>query len=188
MGKGGRPRESAVTQRSFRVYLEFLDTADWFRGEASRQLESFDMTLMDFRILEVLHRGEPTFARALARKFQCSTNNVTFVLDRLSERGWVRRGEWSRAPVPPPRPFARARKNKKRPPKGRRVLLVQLTPEGEKAIANVLPKHAKIVKARMKALDGREQEVLGVLCKKLRTGDILKFVKEMMWEDLEETS
>jgi hypothetical protein len=40
--------------------------------------------------------------------------------------------------------------------------------------------HAKVVKAEMKVLDGRQQETLSRTCVKLREGDAVKFLKELM--------
>jgi hypothetical protein len=35
-------------------------------------------------------------------------------------------------------------------------------------------------------LDGRQQETLGELCRKLREGDVVRFISEMEHEDEEE--
>jgi DNA-binding MarR family transcriptional regulator len=172
--------------RSFAVYLEFLETGDWLRQEMERHLEAFDMTLMEFRILELLNRGEPMYAEALSSKLHCSPGNVKCVLDRMVRRGWVSK-EWSHAKYKVARRY-RFRKMESRPRKGRLVLVLKLTPGGEKVIVNVLPKHAKIVRAKMRVLHGAEQQTLAHLCEKWRAGDVMKFVKEMMWEDVVETS
>ena len=39
---------------------------------------------------------------------------------------------------------------------------------------------AKVVKVGMKVLDGRQQETLSRLCIKLREGDAVMFLKELM--------
>jgi DNA-binding MarR family transcriptional regulator len=70
--------------------------------------------------------------------------------------------------------------------KGRRIGIVRLTPLGEKLIGSVLPKQAKVVKALMRALHGREQQTLSRLCTKLRKGDVLKFISEITHEDVDE--
>jgi hypothetical protein len=53
-------------------------------------------------------------------------------------------------------------------------------------VGNILPRHAKVVKAFMRALMGREQLSLSRLCNKLRERDVLKFVSEMTHEDVED--
>ena len=37
----------------------------------------------------------------------------------------------------------------------------------------------------MRALEGRDQESLSKMCRKLREGDVVKFVSEIMHEDVE---
>ena len=55
---------------------------------------------------------------------------------------------------------------------GHRVGILSLTPRGEKFIELVFPKNAKVVKSLMRSLDGREQESLSRLCRKLRDRDV----------------
>jgi hypothetical protein len=38
------------------AYLDLIDTADWLRGELRVPLESFDLTMGEFRLLEMLNR------------------------------------------------------------------------------------------------------------------------------------
>ncbi|MGH9735392.1 MAG: hypothetical protein ACRD8A_12485 [Candidatus Acidiferrales bacterium] len=66
------------------------------------------------------------------------------------------------------------------------MAVIRLTAEGETLIANGFRKHAKVVKAQMQALEGREQLSLSKLCGKLRRGDVMRFVHELMMEDAEE--
>ena len=69
---------------------------------------------------------------------------------------------------------------------GRRAAVVCWTPLGEKFIGEVLPRHAKAVKALMRAVDGREQETLSRICRKLREGNILKFTSELTHENVDD--
>jgi hypothetical protein len=56
---------------------------------------------------------------------------------------------------------------------------------GKAYMKNVLQRHKKVVKAFMRALDGREQTSLSAICQKLILGDPMKFVSEMELEDVE---
>jgi hypothetical protein len=56
---------------------------------------------------------------------------------------------------------------------------VRLTRVGKDVMKQVFPKRAKVVKAEMSVLDGREQKTLSRLCRKLRQGDVWKFIREM---------
>ena len=63
---------------------------------------------------------------------------------------------------------------------------IHLTPEGRNVIAQVVPLRAKLIRAQMRALKGREQETLGRLCDKLAEGDARKFLLEMVTVDEDE--
>jgi hypothetical protein len=43
-----------------------------------------------------------------------------------------------------------------------------------------------MVKALMRAITGREQRILSAICRQLRAGDIVKFVREIRMEEAEE--
>jgi len=58
------------------------------------------------------------------------------------------------------------------------VVNVMLSPEGQRIFPDTFRKHSKVVKAKMRALEGREQHTLSRLCQKLRRGDVLRFVQE----------
>jgi DNA-binding MarR family transcriptional regulator len=66
-----------------------------------------------------------------------------------------------------------------KPGDGVRVVQVELTLEGKGLIAKVSPKVAKVVKAEMRALEGREQVTLSRLCRKLKEGDADRFIREI---------
>ena len=174
------------TRRAFAAYLDLMDAGDWLREGMSQQLASFDLTMMQFRVLETLYHDGPQYQQALSRKFRCSKQNVAFVIKSLARRGWVRSkasrlGVTSAAGWVNPSGAASV----KRPAQGRRIVLVELTPAGRRLIANVYPKHAKVVKAEMRALEGREQRTLSRLCRKLREGDVLRFYREMTHVDVD---
>jgi hypothetical protein len=103
--------------------------------------------------------------------------NFRLVVRRLERRKWVRRKRF-RLPAADNR-WNRWRRRGGEEVVGLRVAKLQLTREGKRFISGVLPKHAKVVKALMRALDGREQEAISRYLKKLREGDVLKFMKEM---------
>lgn len=68
----------------------------------------------------------------------------------------------------------------------RPVAVLRLTETGMDFFARFLPRHGKVVKAYMRALDGRQQETLSELCRKLREGDVVRFISEMEHGDEED--
>jgi DNA-binding MarR family transcriptional regulator len=174
------PREK--TQRAFRAYMDLLDTADWIKGELRGPLMSFDLAMGEFRLLELLYREGALFISDIARRRRVHRAGVEVTIERLARRGWVGQKIVALPPVELERAhLAKFRRGERR--QGRRIRAIGLTKSGKRFIGNVLPSHSKVVKAMMRALDGREQETLGRLCRKLRAGDVLKFVSEITHED-----
>jgi DNA-binding MarR family transcriptional regulator len=180
-----RPTQKEKTQRAFRVYLDLLDTAEWLRGYMRGPLESFDLTMGGFRLLELLYREGALTVTMAAEKRGCRRQNIDVLVAQLEERGWVRRMIVTLPPVEfEESHLPKAERGKRR--EGRRVAVLGLSRLGKKFIGNLLPKHGKLVKALTRVLDGREQESLSRLCRKLREGDVVKFYSEITHEDQEE--
>jgi len=177
------PTHKEKTQRAFRAYVDLIDTADWLKSELRGPLESFDVTMGEFRFLDLLYREGKLTMADLSRRRRVKRQNIVVVTERLRERGWVRR-RWVRLPAAEftkQSHVAKARLGEDR--EGRRASMVSLTKLGEKFVGNVLPRHSKLVKSLMRAIDAREQETLSRICRKLREGDVLKFVREIRMED-----
>ncbi|MGH9747451.1 MAG: MarR family winged helix-turn-helix transcriptional regulator [Candidatus Acidiferrales bacterium] len=156
----------------------------------ARHLANFNLTSLQFRVLETLYRHGPQFQLEMSEKFRCCKQNVARVVKVLERNGCVRRSGSALAQTSTKgwvNPKAWASRN--RPKKGRRIVLIRLTPSGKILMKHLFPKHAKVVKAEMKVLDGREQMTLIRLCRKLQRGDAVRFLKEMMileeWESRE---
>jgi DNA-binding MarR family transcriptional regulator len=155
------------------------------RAQLRVQLESSGLTMGGFRLLELLHREGPMNVPVAARKRQCTSANLMFIFEPLIERGWVSHEFTKLPPVPGMGDlYPKAKRGRKR--EGHRVGILSLTPRGEKFIELVFPKNAKVVKGMMRSLDGREQESLSRLCRKLRQGDVRKFASEITHEDVKD--
>jgi DNA-binding MarR family transcriptional regulator len=137
------------------------------------QLATFDLSTFQFRMLATLLHNGPQYERAIAQQFQCSRQNVSRVIQSLERRGAVELCRVSR-----PSASGAGASQSRRP--DTRLVVVRLTKMGESLIRYVFPVHAKVVKAEMKVLDGRQQETLSRMCVKLREGDAVKFLKELM--------
>lgn len=180
-----RPTQKEKTQRAFRAYLDLLDTAEYMLGELQGQLMSYDLTSNGFRVLELLYRTGPMRMADAARERRYNRQNLDVIVRRLEDRGWVRRENFTLPPAErKPGHIPRSKRN--RPRSGRRVTMVRLTPAGERFIGVVFPNHAKIVKALMRAIDSREQESLSRICRKLREGDIVRYVSELTHLEVDE--
>ncbi|MGA9144469.1 MAG: MarR family transcriptional regulator [Candidatus Acidiferrales bacterium] len=175
------------TSRAYVAYMDLVAAAEHLREEMSRQLAMFNLTPLQYRVLETLYRYGPQYQPELNERFRCSKQNVARVVKILESGGSVRR---SGAPLPPTTTRGWVNPNgarsMKRPETGRRIVLVRLTQGGKDLMKHLFPKHAKVVKAEMKVLDGREQMTLIRLCRRLQSGDAVRFLKELMvkeeWE------
>jgi DNA-binding MarR family transcriptional regulator len=176
------PRERA--KRAFRAYIDVLETAEWLKGELRGPLLLFDLTMGEFRLLELLHREGALFVPDVARRRRLHRQAVDVIVKRLSKRGFVMRKIVRLPPVDPKRAHVPAsQRNDQR--EGIRTSVVGLTKIGKKFVADVLPNHTKMVKALLRALDGREQDTLSRLCRKLRAGNPVRYFAELTHEYVE---
>ena len=172
------PTHEDKTKRAFRAYLELLDTADWLKGELRIPLASFDITMAELRVMYLLHTEGALPVAEVARRRKCKWNNSVVMIARMERRGWMRR----RIVTLPPVGFERAHLHKalrRLERRGRRVTVVGLTRPGKKFMKYLLPNHSKLVKSLMRVLLGKEQDSLYRICRKLREGDVMKFVHEV---------
>ncbi len=77
------------TQRAMQAYMEMIDTAEWLKGELRVPLESFDLTMGELRLLELLDRRGALTTRDVIRARKAKRQNVWRLVDRLERRGWV---------------------------------------------------------------------------------------------------
>jgi len=174
--------------RAFGAYFELLDAAvymqKWMRGP----LEKFGLTMQGFRLLVYLCRDGALPMALAAKKVGCKRQNVNVVVEGLEGRGYVKR-EKRKWKAIVRKAAGRGQSVEERAKEGQAFVVVRLTPKGEHFMASVLPRHGKVVKGLMCALEGREQATLEKLCQKLRAGDVMKFLSEMQhadeWQEIE---
>jgi len=70
------PNQREKTQRAFRAYLDLIDAAEWLKGELRVPLESFDLTMGEFRVLELLNGEGATNLAELGRKRKAKPQNM----------------------------------------------------------------------------------------------------------------
>jgi len=142
-------RGSGEAIRALNAYINLTRATDSLLASASAQIEAQGLTLGQFGVLESLFHLGPMCQKALAEKMLRSPGNVTLIVDNLERQGFVRR---------------------ERQKNDRRMVTIHLTPRGRTLIARIFPPHAKVIVSLMSSLDGREQETLRRLCRKLGRG------------------
>ena len=104
------------------------------------------LTEGEFGVLEaLLHKG-PLLLGELQRKILVSSGGVTYLVDRLVQRGLVRREPC---------------------PTDRRAMYAVLTPQGDALIRKIFPIHAQVIEDSMTGLTPEEQVEASRLLKKL---------------------
>ena len=130
------------------VYRLLRSTTAHLKGEFRGKIEEFGITWPQYHAL--YHIGEEGIpANELARELQCNASNMTGLIDRMTEGGWVFREQSER---------------------DRRVWLIKLTLDGERLRQAIYPQHWKNIDKRMAVLSSRELAVLKGLLIKLRDG------------------
>lgn len=168
--------------RSFRAYLDLLDTAEWLRRQFAEQLESFDLTIDGFRLLDILYRQGPITTEEFCKRRRCRRQSFDKLIKPLEARGWVKYDVIELEPAEVD--FTQlAKRVRDLPRRGRRTGRASLTESGEKFMHVVFPRHVKLVFAFMRALEMREQESLSKTCRKLREGDVVRMLDEITLED-----
>lgn len=104
------------------------------------------LALTEFAILEALyHRGRMVLGE-IQRRILVSSGGITFLVDRLAEKGLVVRQEC---------------------PEDRRAKYVALTREGTRLIRELFPAHARTLAQAMKGLSNEEQRQAARLLRSL---------------------
>ena len=172
------------TQRAFRTCTVLIDTAEWMKTELRGPLAAFDITMRDFRLLELLYREGALPVKDVGPRLGARRSVLTRMIARTSGLGWTRQITTTLPPIA----FEHAHLHHalaRIPRRGRRIAVIGLTKSGKRFMKDVLPRHLKLMKALLRVLHIREQDTLARICQKLRQGDILKFVHELRMEDTE---
>ena len=103
------------------------------------------LTLQEFAILEALHHKGDMLLGELQKKILVTSGGVTYLVDRLTEKGLVKRKECE---------------------SDRRARYATLTPKGTKLITSIFDEHIEWLDRAIGGLDLRErQEAVGLLRK-----------------------
>src|SRR5208282_1652428 len=116
-----------------------------------RQCETLGLSPSQYRVMEHLLFHGPMATGELAARIMFGDSTISVVVKNLERAGLLVRCADETD--------------------GRKAI-VHLTPEGKKLVQNILPKRAKVLRAKMCVLGKREQENLGRLCMKLAEGDV----------------
>lgn len=128
------------------LWLVLMKAHRSMQGRAVASIESFDLGLSEFAILELLlHKGAQK-VNEIGRRVHLTSGSITTAVDRLESRGLVAR-ELDAA--------------------DRRSRIVHLTASGRRHIRTVFACHEKALENAASALTGAERKTLATLLVKL---------------------
>lgn len=146
---GTHYKGSAEEVRALDAFIKLMRAASTVRARLDEHLREIGITELQLGVLEALLHLGPLCQHELGRKQLTSRANVTLLVDRLEDRGWVRR---------------------ERDAEDRRSVRVRLTEEGRRFIEEIFPRHLLRIREALDVLSLSEQEELGRLCRKLGLG------------------
>ena len=138
----GKPEERLALD----TFIKLTRATDLFLSRLFEHGTLENLTPSQFGVLEALYHLGPLCQGELSQKLLKSTGNMTMVVDNLEKHGLVRR--------------TRSRED-------RRMVSIQLTPQGQELIERVFPQHVQAILKEMSVLTPEEQAELSRLCRKL---------------------
>jgi MarR family 2-MHQ and catechol resistance regulon transcriptional repressor len=118
-------------------------------GRAAEDVSRHDLTATEFSVLEALYQKGPLLHGEIADKILVSSGGVTYLVDRLAERGLLERRDC---------------------PGDRRARYVALTASGVQLMDRIFPEHARAIAKGMATLSPEQQRTLTGLLRALGKG------------------
>lgn len=135
-----------ATATALKLYV-VLARAQRALGERTQDdLEPHGISITEFAIMEALYHKGPLLLGEVQRKILVSSGGITFLVDRLADRGLVER---------------------KLCPSDRRARYAALTRKGAALMKAVFPGHAAAIREAMSVLTQAEQKEATALLKRL---------------------
>jgi MarR family 2-MHQ and catechol resistance regulon transcriptional repressor len=128
--------EKSVEQ-SLKLWVVLSRAMNAVQAHAQADIARHGLTIMEFGVMEALYHKGPLLLGEVQRKILVTSGGVTYLIDRLVEKGLVERRRCDR---------------------DRRAYYAALTPDGETMIAEIFPQHAAAIDRALGGLDEAEKE------------------------------
>jgi len=140
------PSQEKGTELSLHLYRVFAKSFKSVHDHAvaGSKIEGFNPTA--FAVLDVLYYKGPQPIQQIGAKLLLQSGNVTYVIDKLEERGFLQR-----------RPCSY----------DRRVIHAELTPQGEALMQEVYPKYLDRIHRALSGLTDEDKAQMITLLKKM---------------------
>jgi MarR family 2-MHQ and catechol resistance regulon transcriptional repressor len=140
------PTLDAAEASALRLWVILSRAHEAIARHAEADVARHGLTIAEFGILEALYHVGPMLLGELQRRILVSSGGVTYLVDRLQERGLV-----ERQPCPD----------------DRRARYAALTTEGKRLLARIFPGHARAIEHAMSGLTRADRERAAALLKSL---------------------
>ena len=149
-GNGVQPGTgtTAVSAPALKLFIVLSRAWTAVERHAAAHAAQHGLTLAEFAILEALHHKGPLLLGELQRKILTSSGGITYLVDRLTEKGLVERQDC---------------------PDDRRARFAALTPAGAALIRDIFPAHAEALERALDGLDPQMQVTMIPMLRQLGT-------------------
>jgi MarR family 2-MHQ and catechol resistance regulon transcriptional repressor len=137
-----------ATDAALKLWVVLSRAQAAIAAHAEADVTRHGLSLAEFGALEALHHKGPLLVGELQRAVLKSSGGITYVVDRLQDKGLVRR-----------RPC----------PEDRRAIYAELTEAGQALIGRIFPLHAASIGHAMSGLTVAEKREAAELLKRLGT-------------------
>lgn len=133
-------------QDALNLHIALTRASQWVNAHTDRDIRKYGLTRTEFGVLELLHHKGPQPIQQIGGKVLMSSGNITYVVDKLEKRGYVRRNASK---------------------EDRRLIYAEITEQGTEFIHEVFPRHAEVIEEAMSGLSEEEKRIAAELLKKL---------------------
>ncbi len=144
-------------QVALKLWITLSRAYNAVNAHAVADVRQEGLSIGEFAVLELLYHRGPSLLGEIQRRILVSSGGITFLVDKLAEKGMVERRD---------------------SPDDRRARYAALTREGARVMKRIFPRHAARVTAAMAGLSASEQreatrllKQLGLAAAELDTGD-----------------
>jgi MarR family 2-MHQ and catechol resistance regulon transcriptional repressor len=131
-----RPTATPRPDPALKLWIVLARAFDAVERHSRASIARFGLGTTEFGVLEVLYHKGKLPVCDVQRRILVESSSTTYVVDKLVERGLVRRRQSDT---------------------DRRVVLLALTPAGRRLIRRIFPPHAHAMRRAVAALPPREQ-------------------------------
>jgi MarR family 2-MHQ and catechol resistance regulon transcriptional repressor len=131
---------------SLDLFIAMNRAVQWANAHSDRDIKGYGLNRTEFGVLELLYHKGAQPLQQIGGKVLMSSGNITYVVDKLEQKQFVRRKASS---------------------EDRRLIYAEITDAGKQLLDEVFPKHAAVIHEAMNGITDEEKRVASQLLKKL---------------------